>query len=208
MMIVLFVHGMGRTPLSGVPMLWWLRKSGLKTSTFGYTTLFADFNVIKSRLVKRLVNIAQKDEYVVVGHSLGGVLLRAAINSLPDDVNRPRHVFLLGSPIQASRIAKLLRENICFRIFSGNCGQLLASDVRMRKISFMTDRVTSIVGVRGIRYTKNLFGDELNDGIVSCSEASANWISDQIPVPIIHTLLPSDRRVAGIISAELQNARQ
>lgn len=39
-MRVLFVHGMGRTPLSGWPLLHRLRQAGLRTTTFGYTTAF------------------------------------------------------------------------------------------------------------------------------------------------------------------------
>jgi len=80
---ILFVHGMGRSPLSG----WWLirqlKRAGYQPSSFGYVAMFEDFTSIKNRLVLRVLEIAGQGEYIVIGHSLGGVLLRSAINSLP-----------------------------------------------------------------------------------------------------------------------------
>ena len=62
---------------------------------------------------------------MVVGHSLGGVLLRAALNSLPPAVRRPRHLFLLGSPVQPSRFAQKLGANPVYRGLAGDCGHRL-----------------------------------------------------------------------------------
>jgi surfactin synthase thioesterase subunit len=110
-MRALFIHGMGRSPLSGWPMLRRLRRGGLQTSTFAYAVTVEDFASIRNRLAKRIQTIADLGEYVLIGHSLGGVLVRAALNSMADGANLPRHVFLLGSPIQSPRIARHLRGN-------------------------------------------------------------------------------------------------
>ena len=56
-----------------------------------------------------------------------------------------------------------------------------------------------IVGTGGRSWKDSLFGGELNDGVVSVSEASAEWIIDQVRVPTVHTFLPSSKRVAEII---------
>src|SRR5262245_34215628 len=81
----LFVHGMGRTPLSGWPLLRSLRRAGLATSSFGYVVLLEDFEQIRQRLASRIAALGARGDYVLIGHSLGGVLLRAALNSLPDE---------------------------------------------------------------------------------------------------------------------------
>ncbi len=198
-MVVLFVHGMGRSPMSGWPVLQHLRRAGMKTTSFGYMTSMESFHSIQSRLVERIVAVAATGHYIVIGHSLGGVLLRAALNSLPATAIRPQHVFLLGSPVHPSRLAQRLKNNILYRALAGDCGQVLASPERMNEVGALNEPATSIVGIRGIAATRSFFGEEPNDGVVAVSEASAEWITDRFQVPIIHTLLPSSRDVAKFI---------
>lgn len=190
---------MGRTPLSGRRLLRHLRRAGLKTTTFGYSVVFEKFDALVARLRTRIMQIAGTGDYIVVGHSLGGVLLRAALNSLPPGTALPRHVYLLGSPIQASRIATRLQNNKLFRIFTGDCGQLLGSKDRMNAIGPPAVPATGIVGTRGIANLFGIFGDEVNDGLVSVSEVSAPWLTHCVEVPVFHTLLPSSALVADII---------
>lgn len=202
-MVILFVHGMGRSPISGWPMLHRLRQAGMNTSCFGYSTASRNFSAIKTRLVARIISLAAEGDYVVVGHSLGGVLLRAALNSLPAETTPPRHVFLLGSPIHPARLAKRLKDNFLFRLLAGDCGDLLSSSLRMAEIGSLNVPVTSIVGIRGIAATRRYFGEEPNDGVISVSEASDTWISSQLRVSTVHTFLPSSRRIAEIITEKM-----
>jgi len=202
-MHALFVHGMGRSPLSGLPLLLQLRRGGLLTSAFGYSVALESFPEITARLGARISELAGKGNYVVVGHSLGGVLLRAALNRLPPAVRRPRHLFLLGSPVQPSRIAQKLGANPVYRGLAGDCGQLLGSTARMGEIPPLAVPTTAIVGRRGLPWPARVFAGEANDGVVSVSEASAEWIRDQVLVDCVHTLLPSSRRVGEIILERL-----
>jgi hypothetical protein len=48
------------------------------------------------------------------------------------------------------------------------------------------------------------FGTEPNDGVVSLSEVSADWLEDQVLVPVIHTLLPASRQVGAVITNKLR----
>src|SRR5580698_7725200 len=99
-MQVLFVHGMGRSPVSGWPLLRRLRRAGLRTHTFGHWVSRHSFATIVDRLGQRLVQVAENGEYVLVGHSLGGVLLREALRIAPATIRAPQRLFLLGSPVQ------------------------------------------------------------------------------------------------------------
>ena len=202
-MQALFIHGMGRTPLSALPLLSRLKSGGLVTSTFGYATAFHDFSAISQRLAGRIAELARQGDYVLIGHSLGGVLLRSALTLLPADTPQPSHVFLLGSPVLPSRLAQKMRSNIVFRAVTQDCGQLLGSDDRMAGIATVA-RTTSIIGTKGITGKLSPFGDEPNDGVVSVSETRAAWITDEVQVPIVHTLLPASPTVADIILQKLR----
>jgi pimeloyl-ACP methyl ester carboxylesterase len=153
-MVVLFVHGMGRSPLSAWPLLHKLRQSGLKTEAFAYVAAIEDFDSIAGRLKTRIETLAQRGPYLVVGHSLGGVLLRAAVNALRHETPLPTHLYLLGSPILPSRIAVKLKSNLIFRLVTGDSGQLLSSHERMKGIGAAAVPTTCIV-VRAASITRS-----------------------------------------------------
>jgi pimeloyl-ACP methyl ester carboxylesterase len=190
---------MGRSPLSGWPMLLRLKASGMTVSTFGYAVTFQDFSSIRARLAAKIAALAERGDYVLIGHSLGGILLRAAVASLPAGVRLPRRIFLLGSPVKPALLARKLRDKPSYRALTGDCGQLLSSETRMAEISSVPVPVTSIVGIAGATGKYSPFAGEPNDGIVSVFEASAAWITEQIRIPAVHTFLPSSQRVARIV---------
>lgn len=137
--------------------------------------------------------------WVTVGHSLGGVLLRAALNDLPPATRRASHLFLLGSPVRAARLAELLRNNPVYKIVTRDCGRLLGSAERMAEIGSVAVPTTVVVGVRGLPWPKDPFEGEPNDGVVARSEVCADWAGEEVHVPVGHTFLPSSRRVAKLI---------
>lgn len=202
-MQVLFIHGMGRSPLSGWPMLHRLRRAGIKTRCFGYSAHLDDFSSIVARLASRMEKLAAEGDYVLIGHSLGGVLLRAALPSLPAATRQPRHVFLLGSPLRQARLAQGRRDKPLFRLATRDCGQLLASQERMQQIGPLSVPTTVVIGIRGLRLAGGPFAGEANDGLLAASEASAAWITDEVRVPVIHTLLPASRQVSTLMLQRL-----
>jgi len=196
---VLFAHGMGRTPLSSWPMLRRLRQSGLQTHTFAYVAALESFDAIVARLILRIEALAGGGRYIVVGHSLGGVMLRAALNRLGQHIRRPDHLYLLGSPVVPARLAVRLRSHIVYRLLTGDCGQLLSSEERMRAIGPASIPTTAIAGVRGFTSPRGPFAREANDGVVAVTEVSADWLARLTEVPVLHTFLPSSRKIAAII---------
>jgi len=184
-------------------MLRHLRRNGLRTSTFWYCTALENFEGIKNRLLARIVSLAKQGEYIVIGHSLGGVLLRDSLAALPNDAKQPRHLFLLASPVYPSRLAIKFQNNFLYRILTGDCGQLLGSTTRMAAIAPVKLPTTAIIGSRGFPWQSDLFANEINDGVVSLSEVTANWLQERKHVHTVHTLLPANRQVAEIIAGKI-----
>ncbi|HTB68095.1 MAG TPA: alpha/beta fold hydrolase [Steroidobacteraceae bacterium] len=204
-MQALFVHGMGRSPISGWALLRRLRRAGLDTHTFGHMVSSESFADIVARLARRLTQIAAGGDYVLIGHSLGGVLLREALRTLPRTVRLPTRLFLLGSPVRVSTIAARMASNPLYRLLTGDSGLMLGSAQRMGDIGVPAVPVTAVVGVKGWSLVAGFLPSEINDGVVTVSEASAPWLTDVVKVPVTHTFLPSDTRVTAVILERLQN---
>jgi hypothetical protein len=203
-MQVLFVHGMGRSPLSGWPLLWRLRRAGFHTHNFGHWVSTESFGAIVGRLGERLTQMASAGDYALVGHSLGGVLLRQAVRTLPRSVRQPRHLFLLGSPVQPSSIAARMGSNPLYRLLTGDCGLMLGSRERMAAIGTPAVPVTAVVGEKSWSLMAGMLPLESNDGVVTLSEASAPWLTDVVKLPVTHTFLPTDARVSAVILERLR----
>jgi hypothetical protein len=204
-MQALFVHGMGRSPASGWALLRRLRRAGLDTHTFGHLVSSESFATIVARLAQRLTRIAAAGDYVLIGHSLGGVLLREALRTLPRTVRLPTRLFLLGSPVRVSTVAARMASNPLYRLLTGDSGLMLGSAQRMGDIGSPDVPVTAVVGVKGWSLVSGLLPSEVHDGVVTVTETSAPWLTDVVRVPVTHTFLPSDSRVTAVILERLQN---
>lgn len=195
----LFVHGMGRSPASGWLLMRQLKRAGITTSSFAYNVSRQRFEQVVARLVDTLGAMPVEAELILIGHSLGGVLLRDALSAPALSALHIKRLFLLGSPILPSRAAHRLRDNLLFRGITRDCGHLLGSAKRMAAVGAPRVPTTGIAGTRGIVARRGPFGLEPNDGVVTVTEVSAPWLVDQVQVPVMHMWLPSSAAVARII---------
>src|SRR5580698_9849452 len=105
-MQILLVHGLGRTPFSLFGLAAELRRNGHRTNSFCYSPTFEKFTGIIQRLVRRLRKLAIHNRPVgLIAHSLGGILLRLALQEIPD--LRVHHFIMLGTPNKPPRMARL-----------------------------------------------------------------------------------------------------
>lgn len=198
-MRALLVHGMGRSPLSMVLLAARLRRAGMAPSLFGYVPAVQRFEAITDRLVARLTTLATDAEYLVVGHSLGGLLLRAALGKLDPSLPRPRHLFMLATPNRSPRLARRFRRNPLYRLYTGDAGQMLADPARVAEIPAPSVPYTLVAGTRGRRGARAPFGSEPNDWIVGVSEVRLRDEDDVITVPFAHTFLMNHQSIATLI---------
>jgi hypothetical protein len=195
---VLLVHGMGRSPLSMATLALGLRADGTRPRFFGYLSAVESVERMVSRLAQRLTAISD-EPYVVVGHSLGGVLLRLAIARLPEGVPRPERLVLVGSPMGAARLAQQFGSWVPYRLLFGEAGQMLGSAERMAAVPSPGVPCTVVVGTRGFPEGLSPFGQEPNDGLVAVTEVMPGEGVETVRLPRGHTFLMNAGEVREII---------
>lgn len=199
-MQVLLVHGLGRTPLSLFGLAAALRRAGHRTRFFAYSPTFEPLPRIVRRLADRLRELARHGRPVgLVGHSLGGLLLRSALRDVPE--LRVHQLVMLGTPNRPPRLARLAARWGPFRLLTRDCGRFLACSYSIPALAAPDVPYTLIGGTAGPRLGP--FRGEPNDGIVAAPELP---VRDSDPVqlfPVWHTVMMNDRRVKSAVVAAM-----
>lgn len=203
-MHLLLVHGMGRTPLSMRRLARTLRRAGHTTELFGYVAAWESVRRISARLRERLERIAARQPaYAVVGHSLGGLVLRASIAGLDPP---PRHLVLLGTPNRVPRLAYRLRRFWPYRLATGDAGQLLARSEFFDALPAPRVPYTIIAGTAGPVGRWSPFGSDPNDWLVAVAETRLADTDEPITLPVDHTFMVRNRAVGTAVRRALDRA--
>jgi len=203
-MQVLLVHGLSRTPASLLPLAWRLQTGGWQTNTFSYAAIFETFDQIVERLRQQLHELSQQGPYSVVAHSLGGLLLRAALGN--GAAPPPAHIVMLGTPNQRPRLAPIAWHLPPFQWVTGQCGWNLTRLDFFHQLPLLRAPYTIIAGVGGPRGLLSPFGAEANDGIVAISETRMGDRDQPLQFPVGHTFMMNDSDVQSAIVAAIQSA--
>jgi hypothetical protein len=185
-MQAILIHGMGRTPLSQLLLARRLRRNGFAVHLFGYSTL-QSFGTCVARLTSRVRALDTRKPFVLVGHSLGCVLIRAALPML--EPVRPAACFFLAPPSKVTKAARFFAKNRLYRLLARDCGRLLADEAFMASLPKPAVPVRVYAGTAGCRGRFSPFKQEANDGILAISETPLNADDDVVRVPTIHTLI-------------------
>ncbi len=200
-MQILLIHGLSRTPLSLMGLELYLQQRGGITEQFGYIALTETFDSIVERLRFRLQVMARQGTYGIVTHSLGGLLVRAALGL--DSLKVPQHLVMLGPPNRLPRLAPAAWQLPPFRWWTGQCGFNLTNPHFFASLPRLQCPYTIIAGVGGPRGFWSLFGDECNDGIVALSETRLSHQDPIVQLPVTHTLMMNDSRVQQVVGKTL-----
>lgn len=192
-MQVILVHGMGRTPVSMMGLRRRLARLGHTVHLFGYVPSIQTLEDVTARLAKRVADRAGMEPYVLVGHSLGSVIIR---NSLPRlQGHPPLACFFLAPPMVACRAAKFFARFWLYRALTGEMGLLLGRDAGMERLP-LHPRTRIYAGTAGPRGTWSPFRGEVNDGILSLAEARGDGRATVVEVPAFHTYIMNAKGVA------------
>lgn len=194
---------MGRTPVSTWGLARHLRRAGHTTESFGYVAALESFNHISERLRRRLDPIARRGRYAVVGHSLGGLLLRDALARVSPP---PAHFVMLATPNQPPRLARRFRGVWPFRLFTGEAGQLLSDRAFYARLPLPGVPYTIIAGTAGPRGRLSPFGEEPNDWLVAVSETRVTEGDTPIELPVEHAFMMARAAVQAAVARILAAA--
>jgi pimeloyl-ACP methyl ester carboxylesterase len=202
-MLTLLAHGLGRTPISMFPLAVTLRRAGHRTQFFGYSPTFETVPRVVERLAARLRVLARFDQPVgLIGHSLGGLLLRSALAEVPE--LRVRRLVMLGTPNRPPRLAARAWQWLPFRVLTGDGGRFLATPARHAVVPLPTVPYTILAGTAGPCGRYSPFGDDVNDGIVSVSETLIRPENQPELFPVWHSFMMNNpvvrRRIVAILS--------
>ena len=186
-MIVLLLHGQGRTTLAMRLLGSRLEKLGYQVRYFRYHTRSETFENIVSRFIDWVNDAHGGQPYALIGHSMGGLIARAGVSYLIE--HPPRHLILLASPNRPPKLAPYIRNNYIYKYLTTDCGQLVLTTGFYQHLPLPGVSATVIAGSGGPRAKWLPYGIEPNDGALSVQDAFLGEGYELIQVPSIHTFI-------------------
>lgn len=190
---VVLVHGLWMSRVVMQFLAGHLRREGLRVQGFGYASTLRPFERHAERLA-RVVREIEAPRVHLVGHSLGGLVVLAALQRLHDaPVGR---VVLLGAPAGGSDAARQFMRNAAGRAFVGASAAVWRETPR-----FVIEpgvQIGAIAGTHRVGLGRFLVAlDGPNDGVVTVEETRLPGLADHIVLPVSHSTMLVSRAVAA-----------
>jgi hypothetical protein len=192
---IILIHGQGRSPWS--MKLLGRRLRPYPAHYFGYACWRRSFDEVVARFERRLRSTVTGKPYLIVAHSLGGIITRATLPKLTDML--PRHLVMLAPPNQPPSLAKNMQANWLYRLVTADCGQKLVSTEFYERLPLPGVPTTIIAGTKGLPDFLGQFGDKLNDTVLAIDETKLDGVDDVRLVPAVHAFIMNRPQVAEII---------
>lgn len=182
-----------------------MRRQGFIVHTFSYASVRADLHANAASLA-RFLDALDADTLHLVGHSLGGILIRALFQNHPQ--RRPGRIVTLGTPHGGSRVAQHLSRRACWRRAMGkSIAQLLAGEAS--RWAPPAREIGAICGTRSFGLGRLLYRGlpRPNDGLLTVKESAFPAAREHLALPVSHTGMLFSREVARQVAAFLVTAR-
>jgi pimeloyl-ACP methyl ester carboxylesterase len=198
---VVLVHGIVRSSKSFGPLRKRLEEEGYTVVGFEYPSTRMSIDQSAEYLRQTLNSLEGIEQIDFVVHSMGGLLVRHALNrdetsgeKLGDGPGidpRIRRMVMMGVPNQGARMANLLQQNVLFRWIFGPAGQQLVEDPEgfIASLSTPPFEFAIIAGARGHQTGWNPLMPGDDDGTVAVESTRLPGASDFITVPALHSFI-------------------
>ncbi|HEY5682265.1 MAG TPA: alpha/beta hydrolase [Sulfuricaulis sp.] len=182
-----------------------LRRQGFSVCLFSYPSVRSDLTANAARL-SRFLDTLDADTVHLVGHSLGGILIRALFHLHPKQ--KPGRLVTLGTPHGGSQVAAHLSQYVFWRQVMGKeIAQLLAAEPQQ----WMPPPrdIGAICGTRSFGIGRLLVSHlpRPNDGLLTVKESAYPAAHEHLALPVSHTGMLFSHTVASQVAAFLKNGR-
>ncbi|KGY13367.1 cobinamide adenolsyltransferase [Vibrio tubiashii] len=174
----LYMHGMVMQPLSHR-----LRDFGYRTKILSYNSVAIDEQQVFSSIDNALSTSTCN---VLVGHSLGGLIIKHYLEARKPDLDTVSHVVTIGSPMQGASIVTRIQE----LGISAILGNAPFFGLAQHESSWsLPQRLGCIAGTLPLGARSLLLMDNkiMSDGTVTVEETKIEGMTDHIEVRNSHT---------------------
>lgn len=182
-----------------------MRRQGFIVHLFSYPSVRADLSANATRLAQFLDTL-DADTLHLVGHSLGGILIRALFQNHPQ--RQPGRIVTLGTPHGGSRVAQHLSRRAFWRRATGkSIAQLLAGEPQ--QWAPPAREIGAICGTRSFGLGRFLYRGlpRPNDGLLTVKESAFPAAQEHLALPVSHTGMLFSREVARQVAVFLNSGR-
>lgn len=191
--VVVLLHGLARSTAYFDELAEALLAAGFAPARFEYPSTRASIEAHAEQLTTWLERLEDAERVSFVTHSLGGLVVRAALarpGSWRERIE-PHRLVMLGPPSRGSSLAAALREFFPYRLVAGPAGQDLALRESLA-IPPPSIPFAIIAGARGDGEGWNPLVPGDDDGIVALDEAFLEGAEEVLVLRTWHARLPSD----------------
>ena len=206
---LVLLHGLGRTRWSLWPVAREAARRGYQVHNLGYPSRRARIEELAENVGERVLHVAGNGPVDVVTHSMGGIVLRAAVagGSLPQEA--VRRVVMLAPPNHGSELADRLRDFRVYRFATGPAGRQIGTneDSVPRRLPPPPFEVGIIAGRKS---ANPVFGRVLgaeSDGKVTVGSTQLDGMRDRVVVDRAHTFIMWAPDVLGHVFSFLETGQ-
>ncbi|MCG9681171.1 alpha/beta fold hydrolase [Vibrio sp. Isolate23] len=174
----LYMHGLAMQPLSQK-----LRSYGYDTQTISYNSVAIDEHKV-FRAIDQALSPQQSN--VLVGHSLGGLIIKHYLSSRQPSKQKISHVVTVGSPFKGASIVSRIQD-LGMGAILGNAAEFGLQE--HDDVWCFPQKLGSIAGTLavGARALLMMGNQTLSDGTVTVDETKIDGMTDHIEMRSAHT---------------------
>ncbi|SHF82565.1 PGAP1-like protein [Vibrio gazogenes DSM 21264] len=201
-MKIILLHGLYMHGIALQPLRQRLNQLGYTTEVLSYNTVAIDDEKLFSNIDAAL---DETQTNILVGHSLGGLMIKNYLASRQPPTTQISHVVTIGSPLQgASIISKI--QAMGFGMILGNAPNygLQQHQDEWR----FPQKLGSIAGTVAFGIRPMLFGnDSASDGTVTVEETKIPGMTDHLEIRYAHTTMLYSQTLASQIDGFIRHDR-